>query len=185
MTAQTHTPAPAGAPACAPSAPAGAAAPAAPPWLSDDPRLRAGPVHRSGEAFLDQLSPPDGDGSGDGGSRPEQAPGGPDHRGRAHEDRDGAGRFRPGNRAGCGGAPIRPLLRTAQIEALMRKPYAYWVAGEYKPMPFAEAFLRRVAEFAMNGDPRCIAEMLRLMGEVEERRREEGRKRAERRKAKR
>lgn len=49
-------------------------------------------------------------------------------------------------------------------------------------MPFGEAFLRRVAEFAMQGDPRCIAEMLRLMGEVEERRREEGRKRAERRK---
>lgn len=40
-------------------------------------------------------------------------------------------------------------------------------------MPLAEAFPRRVAEYAMNGDPRCVAEMLRPMGEVETRRREE------------
>lgn len=89
-------------------------------------------------------------------------------------------RFQKGQTGNRTGAPPRPPLRTAQVEALMRREFEVVVEGRPQRLPLSEALLLQLAHRALSGEAQATSELIRLMGEVERVRGDEARRRADR-----
>jgi hypothetical protein len=65
------------------------------------------------------------------------------------------------------GRPRRPPPRTAEVEAIMRREFDVYIAGEPMRLPLAQALLMQLAHRALRGEIWAVQELMKTMGQAE------------------